>query len=65
MIHVLSNLLLRKTTNLNARKKLNFKPFKFKNSLVNKFVMLVQVVCSLMNVDKTFYTFKEFLSQTT
>lgn len=65
MIHVLSILLLRNKTNLNARNKLNLKPFKFKNSLANKFVMLVQVVCSLINVDKTFYTFKEFLSKTT
>jgi hypothetical protein len=65
MIHVLSILHLRKTINLNARNKLNLKPFKFKNSLADKFVMLVQVVYSLMNVDKTFYTFKEFLNKTT
>ena len=63
MIHVLSILLLRNITNLNARNKLNLRPFKFKNSLVDKFVMLVQVVYNLTNVDKTFYTFKEFLSK--
>ena len=65
MIHVLSILLQENTTNLNASNKLNLKPLKFKNSLASKFVMLVQVVCSLMNVGKTFYTFKEFLSKIT
>ncbi len=64
MTQVMMSILLRNTTNLNARNKLNLKPFKFKNSLANKFVMLVQVDCSLTNVVKTFYTFKEFLSKT-
>jgi hypothetical protein len=64
MIHVQSFNLLRNKTNLNERNKLNLQPFKLKNSPVDKFVMLVQVACSLTNVDKTSYTFKEFLSKT-